>query len=534
MGVNICICEKQTENVIKESSIDCYKKKEPYCSAMVITANSFQNLEGKIHLNGNKPILFDSNNINPVLTTAYSIKQNISKKSQFEEKYIKNIIKIQSFYRNYLKRKNNNEHFINNEKEDSLSLKINLKNTESFFSSNSLKNSNISQEKENKTESNNIMEKVECNVICPFNLKNKLKMNYKYSGYVKKKIRKINSMMTIKNISDDSNMLEQKEAIDKEEKLGLIKQGFGKLIFNDGTEFCGIFKDNILQIYGKYSNINRKDKINIGKNNDKNEKEKEKEIIITDNTNYEEFFGEYKDYISNGFGVYKNYITNLKISGIFNKNGISEIGIEDSAEGGYIYSGMFNNNKKEGYGTIIWKDGNKYQGQFKNNQLNGYGMIEYPGQKFYQGEIKNGRMDGYGEFFWKDQKKYIGNYKNDKRNGFGVFIFKSNNFKNSLSKYETTNNNDYNSITAYIGFWKNGNMDGFGMKVNSLEIKFGVWENGIIRKYLESNFAEKTFVKWIEKKYHKLFLGNQSYIKNFLEKCINISDEINPINHVNS
>ena len=195
-----------------------------------------------------------------------------------------------------------------------------------------------------------------------------------------------------------------------------------KVIFhNDGTEFCGIFNENNLETYGKYSNINQRNK-NIEDKNDK-------EIIITDNVNYEEFMGEYKDYISDGFGIYKNFITNLKISGIFNINGISWIGIEESAEGGYIYTGEFNNNKKEGYGTITWKDGNKYKGEFKNNQLYGYGIIEFPGQKYYQGEIKNGRMDGFGEFFWKDEKRYIGNYKNDKRNGFGIFIFKSNNSK---------------------------------------------------------------------------------------------------------
>ena len=79
-------------------------------------------------------------------------------------------------------------------------------------------------------------------------------------------------------------------------------------------------------------------------------------------------------------------------------------------------------NKKDGIGTIIWKDGSKYQGQFKNNQMNGYGMIEYPEKNYYQGEIKKGKMEGYGQFFWSDRKKYIGYYKNDKRNGFGVYF----------------------------------------------------------------------------------------------------------------
>ena len=145
-------------------------------------------------------------------------------------------------------------------------------------------------------------------------------------------------------------------------------------------------------------------------------------------------------------------------------------------------------------------------------------------------------MDGFGEFFWKDDKRYIGNYKNDKRNGFGIFIFKSNNIKNSISvcEIENINDNNINSISAYIGFWKNGNMDGFGMKVSTAGIKYGIWENGTQRKNLESNFALKTCIKWIDKKYYKLFLANQLDILKFVEKCLNIEDDIFPVKQENS
>ena len=540
MGVNICLCERQSEKFIKDSSLECHNKNEPsYISNIIISNNNNikqksnsknDKLEKKVEYNAiftdNIRASNQNNNIKPVLSTSYSNNNN-SNQIHSDENYIQNIKKIQAYFRKYLKRKNNkkiikkNESEKENEKEHCLSLRINIENAETLFSSNSFRNSHNSQINSGNNKNSVKINKEEQNVIYPFNIKSKLKMHYKFSGYVKK-IKKIKSNYS----SDDSNILEKKEALDKEEKSGLHKQGFGKFTFSDGTEFCGIFKDNILQTYGKFTNINHKDKITEDKN--------DKEIIITDNVNYEEFIGEYKDYISNGFGIYKNFITNLKISGIFDINGISWIGIEESAEGGYIYTGEFNNNKKEGYGTITWKDGNKYQGEFKNNQLYGYGLIEFPGQKYYQGEIKNGRMDGFGEFFWKDEKRYIGNYKNDKRNGFGIFIFKTDNSKNSISLNEIENNNDVNSISAYIGFWKNGNMDGFGMKVSTNGIKYGIWENGSQRKNLESNFALKTCIKWIDKKYYKLFLSNQLDILKFVEKCLNIEDEIFPIKQENS
>ena len=526
MGVNVCFCNKESNNVIKESSVDCYKKYEQaYLDNVIISNNqnvnhrtnsTNENLEDKLNKMKYKKLFNENSGINntknkPLTNSSYINNYFNTYQTLTDEKYIQNIIKIQSYFRSYLETKKNKENYEKEiEKDENLSLKLNIE-------MNDISNALITQNNEN----NNI-NKDESNIIIPFNLKNKFKMNYKYSGYLKK-VSKQKSCNSLKNITEDYY-------IDNEDKSDLNKEGFGKFIFNDGTEFCGIFHDNILEKYGKYSNINGKSQNNLDKN--------DKEIIITDNLNYEEFIGEYKNYEANGFGIYKNFITNLKISGIFHYNGLSGIGIEDSVEGGYIYYGEFINNKKEGYGTIIWKDGSKYQGEFINNQLNGHGIIEYPGNKYYQGEIKNGRMDGYGEFFWKNEKKYIGNYKNDKRNGFGVFISKLNDFPNSnlngLSNHINNDGSELNNISAYIGFWKNGNPDGFGIKVNGQEIKYGIWENGNKKKYLESNIIFKTYFKWIDKKYNKLFLGNQSDIFRFLDNCININSQINPINQENS
>ena len=525
----MCVCVKQSENIMKREIIDCYKKSEPSNFPYVVTANNINFKTNTLNENSqtNNKYKFkffneiqqtsNLNMIKPKFSSTCSNTGNISNKTQEDDKYIRNITKIQLFFREYLKRKNKK---MKDKIKNKLSLKINIESTDTFFSSNSHQNSHISEEIINNN--NEQMNKGEINPMIPFNIKRKLKAGYKYSGFMKKITNKRNNSDSSNNNSKESNISEKNEVDGNSEKCGYFKEGFGKFIFSDGTEFCGIFHDNILQNYGKYSNINHENKNNQEKN--------DKEIIISDNLNYEEFIGEYNNYISNGFGIYRNFITNLKITGIFGKNGISGIAIEDSAEGGYVYTGEFINNKKEGYGTIVWKDGNKYQGEFKDNQLNGYGMIEFPGQKYYQGEVKNGRMDGFGEFFWKDENKYIGNYKNDKRNGFGIFIFKANNVKigdNEINSGYKIGRNYYN---AYVGFWKNGNMDGFGMKVNSTEIKYGLWENGIKRKYLEINFALKTYLKWIDKKYYKFFLGNQLEIQKYLYKFIFIDNEINPVN----
>ena len=110
----------------------------------------------------------------------------------------------------------------------------------------------------------------------PFNIKAKLTtMQYKYSGYMKKKYKSKYSNES----KSKSNNSEVKDNIDNTEE-NLIKEGFGKFLFKDGSEFCGIFRNNVFQTYGKYLFLNNKENNTI--------KSGEKEIIITDtNINYE-------------------------------------------------------------------------------------------------------------------------------------------------------------------------------------------------------------------------------------------------------
>ena len=556
MGVCLWRCNKNQDNIIKESSIDCYKKTDQSLIPNIITSNNVNEEDEKkmMKLKYNK-IFKDPKenqkqnrngvNMNPNSNIQYTFSNKATaENSTNNEKYVKNVVKIQSFFRKHTRMKENHEKKNkieankeeDKDKDESLSLKLNMEMMETVFSSNSFNNSNISKENMNNEDSN-IIEKNKdndsnnnsVNIFIPFNIKNKFgNIHYRYSGYVKKKTKIISEDSPKLN----SNLCEEKDIYDNIEKSGLIKEGFGKFMFNDGTEFCGIFHDNILQNYGKFTNVNQKNNdinninnININNknangNNNINKKEQDKEIIITDNINYEGFFGIYKNYIPDGFGIYSNFITNLKITGIFGSKGIYGIGIEQSEEGGYTYEGEFVNNKKEGLGTIIWKDGCKYQGEFKNNQMHGYGIIEFSGDNYYQGEIKNGKMEGFGEFLWSDKRKYIGNYKNDKRNGFGIYMSKINEIQYCS---ENENDQDAYNISIFVGFWKNGNMDGLGMKLINSDIKYGIWENGFKKKYIDTNLAMKTYVKWIDKRYKKLFLEKKTNIIDFLEDILNVN-----------
>ena len=541
MGIKIdsCSAEFQPEDV-NNSYIYCCKKNSLYNNNFNSIQIEVNNINNDISNNKNNTIndklptneniiskiktmktktKKNNNNLNTLYLDKYITNSTFSLNNKNEnsrikqEKYLKNVIKIQSCFRKYMiKKKEKNNIIKNNNKNksenDNINLQLNIGINETIY--NSLEN--------DKNSNKNLNEKINLNILSdntlisstndinqfPFNFKNKNNLNYKYFGY----------SIPNNSIKDSSNRQE------------LIKEGFGKMIFNDGSEFCGIFHNNKLKSFGKYTNI--------GQKNNKNNYE-EKVIIITENLYYEEFIGEYKDYSPNGFGIYKNYLTNLRITGIFINNNFSGIGIEESGEGGYIYSGEFIYNKKEGYGKMEWKDGQKYWGKFKNNQMNGYGIIEYPEKIYYQGQIKDGKMEGFGEFFWKANKKYIGNYKNDKRNGFGVFIFKGEDYNNNYKLKPEINKHDnsvLNGFSAYIGFWKDGKMDGFGLKINNKIIKYGIWDNGQKKKWFEKDKEMKSYLKNnVNKKYINFFLSSELIIYNCLEKCINNDKDMLPFNN---
>ena len=515
MGVPICLSDSQSQEKDSDNTcLFCCKKNSKFVNEEYTISNQL-NLNNSIKYN-----LINNKNISPIdnLSTTEDknnnqMKYNISNIEKFndfialnidhknlsrsfsmynEGKNIQRIIRIQTYFKKYLKGKN--------KKKVELNLKFNIQLSDSFLNTlNNDSNNNNQKSSINLSINNSSNNSSFENNQFSFNIKKKKNINYKYSGYIK--------------IKENNNT----------KKLEQIKEGFGKMIFEDGSEFWGIFKDNDLQKYGKY--------INVGKKNNKSFND-ENSIILDNHLNYEEFLGEYKDFSPNGFGIYKNFLTNLNIQGIFRANTFSGIGIEESGEGGYTYTGEFLFNKKKGYGTMLWKDGQKYTGEFNNNQMNGYGIIKYPENIFYQGEIKNGRLEGFGEFFWKKNKKYIGNYKNDKRNGFGTFIFKGDEkinpdkLKPEISRSENT---ILSELSAYIGFWKEGKMDGLGIKINCKDIKFGIWKDGKKEKWLKNESEIKDYFTSNNcKKYNNFFLSQKSKIYGYLEKCMDIDEDIFP------
>ena len=77
-------------------------------------------------------------------------------------------------------------------------------------------------------------------------------------------------------------------------------------------------------------------------------------------------------------------------------------------------------------------------------------------------------------------------------------------------------------------------MDGFGMNVNNSEIKYGIWENGFKKKCLQNNGSLKSYAKWMNKNFNRLFLENKSNVLEFLETICNIKNELNNSEYMNN
>ena len=77
-------------------------------------------------------------------------------------------------------------------------------------------------------------------------------------------------------------------------------------------------------------------------------------------------------------------------------------------------------------------------------------------------------------------------------------------------------------------------MDGFGMTVYNSDIKYGIWENGFKKKSLHNNGSLKSYAKWMNKNFNRLFLDNKSNVLEFLENICNIKNELNNSEYMNN
>jgi hypothetical protein len=79
--------------------------------------------------------------------------------------------------------------------------------------------------------------------------------------------------------------------------------------------------------------------------------------------------------------------------------------------------------KREGKGSLNYKNGDNYWGMFKADKRDGKGKLVDKNFNFYDGLWENDMRNGKGHSIHKTEGEYEGEYKNDLREGFGTMIW---------------------------------------------------------------------------------------------------------------
>jgi hypothetical protein len=241
------------------------------------------------------------------------------------------------------------------------------------------------------------------------------------------------------------------------------REGYGKLVNNNGILIEGYFEPHGFCKYGRYffpngtyyeGNLENNlpntayENGNMNYNNQKDNIDSKKgELKLFENDIYK---GEWLNGKFKGKGLL--FISNkCKYEGEFKDSlfsGQGNLTYSDIDEYNYFYEGQFENNKFEGEGYFKFQLNEKNEDQFED----------------YNGQWKNGLPNGKGIYTWKGGIKYVGAYLDGKKEGYGKYIFNSGN-------------------SYYTGNWSNGKPNGRGqLKLNENIKLSGDWRQGKINK----------------------------------------------------
>ncbi|MCH1548312.1 MAG: retroviral-like aspartic protease family protein [Flavobacteriaceae bacterium] len=157
-------------------------------------------------------------------------------------------------------------------------------------------------------------------------------------------------------------------------------------------------------------------------------------------------------------------------------------------------------NKRDGYGIMIFNNGVTFEGNFKKDVKEGKGKITFIDGSFYNGEWINDKREGLGVFMKPNGDAYEGYFKNNMRNGVG-----KNSFSN-LDKKTTQNgvfkNNEFfsgESLTVFLddkttlsSVYKNGSLIS-KVQVSSdfsIEYEGSFYPNGTLETGKETNISQ--------------------------------------------
>jgi len=153
------------------------------------------------------------------------------------------------------------------------------------------------------------------------------------------------------------------------------------------------------------------------------------------------------------------------------------------------YEGDWNENVREGYGVMIYSNGNKYEGNWANNKREGHGtlwkLVNKSGEKYkriYTGDWEEDKMSGQGTYFYPNEDRYDGSWFKGKKHGEGRML--------------------YSNGDIYEGQWIEDMKEGYGTLTRATGDYFeGYWFRDMRHGQGSHYFAEKNKIyvgEWVD------------------------------------
>ncbi|XP_040012515.1 MORN repeat-containing protein 3 isoform X1 [Xiphias gladius] len=169
--------------------------------------------------------------------------------------------------------------------------------------------------------------------------------------------------------------------------------------------------------------------------------------------------------------------------------------------GGNEYTGEWQDNKKHGKGTQVWKKSSAiYNGEWKFGKRDGYGTysILLPGTREYErrycGRWKNGKKHGYGTYFYNNSAVYEGEWNEDHKSGWGRMYYENGDIYEG--EWMRDKNHGQGIIRFangnwYEGTWQDGKKNGNGKfyYCDKGQLYEGFWVDGVAKCGTLSDFG---------------------------------------------
>ncbi|KAL4494014.1 hypothetical protein ABPG72_022031 [Tetrahymena utriculariae] len=265
----------------------------------------------------------------------------------------------------------------------------------------------------------------------------------------------------------------------------VVRNGFGILKMQNGDIYCGYFKNSQFDGEGVY----------FYNHGDIYRGQLRKDFRQGHGTYYYHelgfiYSGEWNGNVKEGYGrlLTKN---KEKYEGYFKQNvkcgrGIYYFANGDTFDGEWVYD------KKCGYGTLEFKDGNHFQGNFYDDLPYGQGQMKYKNGDEYSGNYEDGLISGYGIYIHANQQYYEGDFSKNQMNGEGIYYFKNgdkyqgqyiNGIREGYGKYF------YQNGCIYEGQWINNQKHGEGRYI----FPDNTYYQGSFENSMKSGIGKQTF-----------------------------------------